>query len=167
VFFHIARVTQCRTHCVLDTLKSIVSLHAPLRFIPNKDCKTIVFFHIAVVTPCRIPCVLHTLKSIVSLHDPYDSFQTRIANQLIACCLNRPQELHDSQQAGWMHPALAAWLVASTGHKNCMTHSKHGDAASPCCMACCFNKPQDLHDSQKALCVQPALAALLVASTGH
>ena len=167
MFFHIARVTQCRTHCVLDTLKSIVSLHAPLRFIPNKDCKTIVFFHIAVVTPCRIPCVLHTLKSIVSLHDPYDSFQTRIANQLIACCLNRPQELLDSPQAGRLPRARAAWLVASTGHKKCLTHRQHGDAASPCCMACCFNKPQDLHDSQKALCVQPALAALLVASTGH
>ena len=62
-----------------------------------------------------------------------------------------------------MQPALAALLVASTSHKNCMTHSKQGDAASPCCMACCFNKPQDLHDSQQAMWMQPALAACLVA----
>jgi hypothetical protein len=66
-----------------------------------------------------------------------------------------------------MQPALAALLVASTSHKNCMTHSKQGDAASPCCMACCFNKPQDLHDSQQAMWMQPALAACLVATTGH
>jgi len=65
-----------------------------------------------------------------------------------------------------MQPALVAWFVASTSHTTCITHSKQGGAASPCCIACCINKQQDLHDSQQARCVQPALAALLVASTG-
>ena len=55
---------------VCSQQKSIASLHDPLWFIQNKDCKNIVFSHTAMVTQCTVPCVLHTLKSIVSLHDP-------------------------------------------------------------------------------------------------
>jgi len=61
-----------------------------------------------------------------------------------------------------MQPALAALLVASTGHTNYMTHSKQGDAASSDALlvASTSHKTCMAH-SKQGVCSQPLLHCLL------